>query len=205
VPPIPLDRREVLKLLVTAPLAVSFGFSLAGCDRAARSARRVADTAGFRPAFFTDHEFETVRILADLIIPRDERSGSATEARVPEFMDFMMADRDTKQEGRSAMKNGLAWIDQESLRRFSRSFVQSNDRQRTGLLDDIAWPARARPEMQPGVVFFNSFRDLTASGFWSSEMGVKDLQYQGNAVVPEWRGCPEAALKKIGVRYQDHS
>ncbi len=49
--------------------------------------------------------------------------------------------------------------------------------------------------------FFNSFRDLTASGFWSSEMGVKDLQYRGNAFVPEWTGCPDAALRKIGVRY----
>jgi len=200
-----LSRRETVKLLATVPLALSFGFSLAGCDRAARSARRVTAGAGFRPAFFTDHELETVRTLVDLIIPRDERSGSATDAKVPEFMDFMMADRDTKPEGRSAMREGLAWIDRESNRRFSRSFVQSSDRQRAALLDDIAWPARARPEMQPGVTFFNSFRDLTASGFWSSEMGVKDLRYQGNAAVSEWKGCPEAVLRAIGVRYQDHS
>ena len=200
-----LSRRETVKLLATVPLALSFGFSLAGCDRAARSARRVTAGAGFRPAFFTDHELETVRTLVDRIIPRDERSGSATDAKVPEFMDFMMADRDTKPEGRSAMREGLAWIDRESNRRFSRSFVQSSDRQRAALLDDIAWPARARPEMQPGVTFFNSFRDLTASGFWSSEMGVKDLRYQGNAAVPEWKGCPEAVLRAIGVRYQDHS
>jgi gluconate 2-dehydrogenase gamma chain len=200
-----LNRRETVKLLATVPLALSFGFSLAGCDRAARSARQVGAGAKFRPAFFTDQELETVRTLVDLIIPRDERSGSATDAKVPEFMDFMMADRDTKPEGRSAMREGLAWIDGESHRRFSSSFVQSSDRQRAALLDDIAWPGRARPEMQPGVTFFNSFRDLTASGFWSSEMGVKDLQYLGNAVVPEWKGCPEAALRAIGVRYQDHS
>ena len=73
------------------------------------------------------------------------------------------------------------------------------------MLDEIAWPGRAKPEMQPGVTFFNSFRDLTASGFWSSQMGVKDLQYQGNVVVAEWKGCPEAVLRKLGVRYQDHS
>jgi gluconate 2-dehydrogenase gamma chain len=199
-----LSRRETVKLLATLPLALSFGFSLAGCDRAAHSARRVAAGAKFRPAFFTDQELETVRTLVDLIIPQDERSGSATDAKVPEFMDFMMADRDTKPEGRSAMREGLAWIDEESRRRFSHGFVQSSDRQRAALLDDIAWPARARPEMQPGVTFFNSFRDLTASGFWSSEMGVKDLQYLGNAVVPEWKGCPEAVLRAIGVRYQDH-
>jgi hypothetical protein len=182
---------------------MSFGLSLAGCDRAGRSARRVAAGAQFRPAFFTEHELETVRVLVDLIIPRDERSGSATDAKVPEFMDFMMADKDTQPEGRKKMRDGLAWLDEESRRRFNRSFMESSDKQRSALLDGIAWPARARPEMQSGVTFFNSFRDLTASGFWSSEIGVKDLQYQGNTVVPEWRGCPEAALKKLGVEYPD--
>jgi gluconate 2-dehydrogenase gamma chain len=81
--------------------------------------------------------------------------------------------------------------------------MDCSERERIGLLDEIAWPARARPEMSQGVAFLNAFRDLTASGFWSSEMGVKDLRYQGNAVVPKWTGCPDAALRKIGVRYQD--
>jgi gluconate 2-dehydrogenase gamma chain len=116
-----------------------------------------------------------------------------------------MADRDTKPEGRWAMRDGLAWLDRESHQRSGRSFVEASGRQRAALLDEIAWPGRAKPEMQPGVIFFNSFRDLTASGFWSSEMGVKDLQYRGNAFVPEWRGCPEAALRKVGVRYEDRS
>jgi gluconate 2-dehydrogenase gamma chain len=200
-----VSRREAVKLLATAPIALSFGFSLAGCDRAARSARQLGASAGFQPAFFTAPEWETVRVLVDLIIPRDERSGSATDAKVPEFMDFMMADKDTEPEGRSAMRDGLAWLDRESRRRFARSFVAASGTQQAALLDEIAWPARARPEMQPGVVFFNSFRDLTASGFWSSEMGVKDLQYQGNAFVAEWKGCPEAVLRTLGVRYQDHS
>ncbi len=200
-----LSRRETVKLLATAPLALSFGFSLAGCDRAARSARRLGAADEFQPAFFTPHEYETVRVLVDLIIPRDERSGSATDAKVPEFMDFMMADRDTKPEGRRAMRDGLVWLDRESHQRSGRSFVEASDRQRAALLDEIAWPGRAKPAMQSGVIFFNIFRDLTASGFWSSEMGVKDLQYRGNAVVPEWRGCPEAALRKVGVRYEDRS
>ena len=200
-----LSRRETVKLLATAPLALSFGFSLAGCDRAARSARQLGSSPGFQPAFFTPHEFETVEVLVDLIIPGDERSGSATDAKVPEFMDFMMADKDTTPEGRSAMQNGLAWLDRESQQGSGHTFVEASGRQRTAVLDAIAWPGRAKPEMQPGVIFFNSFRDLTASGFWSSEMGVKDLQYRGNTFVPEWKGCPEPALKKLGVHYEDQS
>jgi hypothetical protein len=153
--------------------------------------------------FFTAEEYETVRVLADLIIPRDGRSGSATDAGVPGFIDFMMADQDTSPEASTAMRGGLAWLDAECDRRFGKRFAGCANKERTALLDDIAWPARARPGMSQGVAFFNSFRDLTAFGFWSSEMGVKDLRYQGNAFVPNWAGCPEAALRKIGVRYDD--
>ena len=200
-----VDRREAVKLLAAIPIIVSFGSTLTACERAARSARRLSAGDAFQPSFFSAHEYETVRILADQIIPRDERSGSASDAKVPEFIDFMMADADTASEGCAAMRDGLAWMDAESRRRFNRTFAECAESERAALLDDVAWPARARPEMQAGVSFFNSFRDLTASGFWSSEMGVKDLQYLGNAVVPVWKGCPDAALRKLGVHYEDHS
>jgi gluconate 2-dehydrogenase gamma chain len=200
-----VDRREAVRLLAAIPIVLSFGSTLAACERAARSTGRLSAADAFRPTFFSAHEYDTVRILADQIIPRDERSGSATDAKVPEFIDFMMADSDTAPEGRTAMRDGLAWVDAESRRRFRRTYAECAESERAALLDDIAWPARAKPEMQSGVTFFNSFRDLTASGFWSSEMGVKDLGYIGNAFVPEWKGCPDAALRKLGVRYEDHS
>jgi hypothetical protein len=142
-----------------------------------------------------------VRVLVDYIIPRDERSGSATDAKVPEFMDFLLADSEASPASRVAMRGGLAWLDEESRRRFNKAFVDSSDAQRRQVLDDIAWPAKARPEMSHGVAFFNHFRDLTASGFFSSAMGWKDLQYLGNVAIPEWKGCPPEALAKLGVSY----
>ena len=197
-----LSRREVVQLMVGIPLLIT-GVSPETIRRAAAFARTaLAAPAQAAPVFFTEHEWQTVRILVDLIIPRDERSGSATDAGVPEFMDFILNDQADMQD---PMRGGLAWLDNECRDRFGKAFVDCGDAQHAAVLDDIAWPARARPEMQPGVTFFNSFRDLTASGFWSSEMGVKDLRYQGNAAVPEWKGCPEAVLRAIGVRYQDHS
>jgi hypothetical protein len=87
----------------------------------------------------------------------------------------------------------------ECQERFDKRFRECSAEQRTAVLDDIAWPQRAKPEFMHGVAFFNSFRDLTASGFWSSKMGVTDLEYTGNVMVPEWTGCPDAALKKLGV------
>lgn len=202
-----MSRREALGLLSALSLGLTLGCGPADSGRAGRVARRMAGTreagAGLAPKFFAPHEYDTVRMLVDLIIPRDDRSGSATDAGVPEFMDFMMADEDTLAEARTAMRGGLAWIDAECRRRFGRPFTECAGPEQTALLDDIAWPARARPPMSQGAAFFNSFRDLTASGFWSSEMGVRDLNYKGNAFVPEWRGCPDAVLRKVGVRYED--
>lgn len=203
-----ISRREVIKVLGLVPLAGA----LASCtspeiDRAARAAAEAGE-GGIAPGpglnFFTAHEDETVRVLVDYIIPRDERSGSATDAKVPEFMDFILADEKTfSLEGRTAIRGGLAWLDAECERRHGVTFVQASDPQRREVLDDIAWPARARPEMSPGVAFFNRFRDLTATGFYSSEMGYRDLQYLGNTVVHTWNGCPEEALRRLGVSYTD--
>ena len=140
-----------------------------------------------------------MRALVDVVIPKDERSGSATDAGVPEYMDFLMSDGSDGQ--RIAMRGGLAWLDIQCHKGFGKSFTQCDAAERATVLDAIAWPARAAPDMSQGVAFFTSFRDLTAAGFFSSRMGVEDLRYQGNTFVPEWKGCPPEALAKLGVRY----
>lgn len=196
----PLDRRAVLKLLAAASMAAGFTWTDAEAREAAVLARDAQQKAAagtpFTPAFFTPHEFATVRELADLVIPRDERSGGATDAGVPEFMDFMMIDQPGRQ---AAMRGGLAWLDHECHRRFDRPFIRCSAAEKTAVLDDIAWPDRARPEMSQGVAFFNSFRDLTASGFWTSKMGMEDLQFLGNRYVAQWNGCPDEVLKGLGL------
>jgi len=196
-----LNRRSMLGLLGSAPLAAGFTWTEAEAAQASKVVQAGRAPAGkkpvaYKPKFFTAHEYATVRILVDIIIPKDARSGSATDAGVPEFMDFIMSDEPTRQ---VAMRGGLAWIDVECQERFDKRFLECTPEQRTAVLDDIAWPQRAKPEFVHGVAFFNSFRDLTASGFWSSKMGVTDLEYTGNVMVPEWTGCPDAALKKLGV------
>jgi Gluconate 2-dehydrogenase subunit 3 len=200
-----INRRSMLGLLGSVPLAAGFTWTeveAADAAQAAQTARRApagGKTPLFKPKFFTAHEYATVRVLVDIIIPKDARSGSATDAGVPEFIDFMMADQPNRQ---TAMRGGLAWIDLECQDRFDKRFVDLSAEQRTAVLDDIAWPQKAKPEFAHGVAFFNSFRDLTASGFWSSKMGVTDLQYIGNTFVPEWKGCPDEAMKKLGVTPQ---
>jgi len=189
-----MNRRDALHLLGTIPLLAA-GLSPAEVARAAGAARAALGT-DFTPAFFTQHEYSTVRMLAELVIPRDGRSGGALDAGVPEFMDFILAENSGMQ---TPMRGGLAWLDTESRERFGADFVELQDVQRRAILDDIAWPKKAKPEHSQGVAFFSRFRDLTASGFFSSEIGVKDLQYRGNEFVMEWAGCPPEALAKLGV------
>jgi hypothetical protein len=203
-----IGRREAIGVLSMVPLAAAFDWSggPAVVERATRMVRGLPTAAeteagAFAPKFFTAHEWRTVGILADYVIPRDERSGSATDAKVPEYMDFVLADPDASESAKLAMRGGLAWLDNECRTRFGHPFVDSADAQRRQVLDDIAWPRKARPEMSHGVAFFNRFRDMTASGFFSSQMGWKDLQYMGHVFVPEWNGCPPAALEKLGVSY----
>ena len=158
-----------------------------------------------------------MRMLVDMIIPADERSGSATDAGVPEFMDYLMndpTDTDLQRERRqTAMRGGLAWINTVAEHRFGHAFAEATEAERThdpgrdrlrqgrarGRGGDAraARPPRDRPA-RPS--FFNSFRDLTASGFWSSKMGVDDLRYVGNRFVAEWKDPPAEVLARARPR-----
>jgi hypothetical protein len=194
-----MQRRDMVHLLAVAPLAAAFQWAPESVRQAALQAREAIKRGSpYEPKIFTSHEWETVRMLVDLIIPKDDRSGSATDAGVPEFMDFMLGD-DTDLE--TPVRGGLAWLDHECDDRYGTTFVGATGTQRAALLDAIAWPKKAKADDAAGVAFFNSFRNLTASGFWSSKMGIEDLRYQGNTFVMEWRGCPPDALAKLGVRY----
>jgi hypothetical protein len=204
------SRRGLLKMIGTAvPLAAGLKVKDASAQTAHQHAAREATAAAaagkaYAPKFFTAQEWQTVRLLSDIVIPKDERSGAATDALVPEFIDQWMLDSlSTERERESrqtAMRGGLAWLDAECADRFSgKAFLDCSEAERLQVVDDIAWPKKARPEMSQGVAFFNTFRDLVASGFWSSKMGVQDLDYRGNVFVAEWKGAPPEVLQKLGL------
>lgn len=198
-----ISRREALALIAALPAAGALTWTDAEARDAmeqAATARRAAARTGtaYKPKFFTAAEYTMLVALVDLIIPKDERSGSATDAGVPEFIDFLMVDQPVRQ---VAMRGGLALIDSMCLDRFNHRFMACTATERIQVLDDIAVAgnALARPELSQAVAFFNSLRDLTATGFWTSRIGVTDLEYKGNVYVAEWNGCPDEALKKLGL------
>ncbi|MDQ2670756.1 MAG: gluconate 2-dehydrogenase subunit 3 family protein [Gemmatimonadota bacterium] len=197
-----LTRRELLTAMGLAAFAAACEKKPAASgDPAASPSARSDGQADVGPAqFFTPHELATVTMLADMVIPRDDRSGSASDAGAPVYMDYAL--REVEQpETQLAFRGGLAWIDTEMRERFGTSFVEATPEQRAALLDDVAFPERARPELRHGVAFFNSFRDLLATAFWSSQMGVRDLRYTGGVAIREWNGCPDENLQRLGVSY----
>ena len=217
-----VSRRAALKAMAAAATVPVLG-TFEASEETLLHAREAAESAvlaemqgaPYAPKFFTAHEYATVALLAETIIPRDERSGSATDAGVPQYLDFVLADQ-TPPPGppnptrrfyvaptaaQINVRGGMAWLDTECAKRFGtgETFLTSSDAQRRQVLDDIAWPAKAKPELSHGVAFFTRMRDMTAAGFFSSKMGVQDLRYMGNLPMAAWKGCPPEVLTKLGV------
>jgi hypothetical protein len=225
-----MNRRRALKVLGIAPLAAASALGQQpqqqtpppqggpakqtheGPTQPAQNTKQPPRSAP-KSKFFTQRELRTVRVLADDIIPRDERSGSATEAGVVEYVDFHLSLTDTSDDTRTAWRGGLRWLDTESRRRFGVAYAAAPESKRHAILDDISFPngvptgappgGGIPPQLRYGAAFFARARDMIGSGFFSSAMGFKDLQYIGNTFNPNWNGCPPAALEKLGVRYSD--
>jgi len=195
-----VSRRELFQVIGAAPAAAAVS---AGAGLAQTHAPR---EAAYQPKVFDGHQWRTVRVLCDLVIPADERSGGATQAGVPEFIDDWLDFRkreDGHDDLAAEILGGLAWLDRESARLSGQAFAEAAPDRQTQILDRIAWPERAAPADRRWVQFFNKFRDLTASGFFSSKMGVADLPYLGNTVVTEWKGCDPAVWAKIEERLKN--
>jgi hypothetical protein len=206
-----MNRRDSLKALGLT--AVSTGVLLNACNTnenktgAAAATEEPGINDGREPfeiernkklnaeKFFTEHEMATITILADIIIPKDDISGSASDAKVPEFIEFIVKDMPSHQ---VPMRGGLRWLDVQCLNRYNATFKDATKEQQLEIVNEIAYPQQAKPEMQQGVAFFNRMRDLTASGFYTTEIGVKDLGYVGN-VPNKWAGVPADILKQYGM------
>jgi gluconate 2-dehydrogenase gamma chain len=197
-----ITRRNALKIIGATPVAAGIGLTeTAEAGQAHQQHGTAKPAAGrrappYKPKFFNAQEWATVALLSDIIIPRDERSGSATDAGVPAFIDFMMTDRPDLQ---VPMRGGLRWLDSEANARHGKAFRDLAEADRTALLDDIAYPMRAKPELSHGVAFFSRVRDLVATGFFTSRMGIDDVKYIGNVPNPGWNGCPDNCYTHLGV------
>ncbi len=209
-----MNRRESLKSIVLGSLAGSFALSCKGeleeqeltviTDGATvygRTAQEKAiDKQLYAEQFFNEHEMDTLRVLCALILPANSEFGSATDAGSPDFIEFMAKDYPAFQQ---RLRGGLMWLDHESNIRFEKEFKFLEELNQKQLLDGIAYydydtPSSKRPFE---VNFFSLVRNLTLTGYFTSEMGIKDLGYKGNT--PNvWDGVPQEVLDKHGVSYE---
>jgi gluconate 2-dehydrogenase gamma chain len=205
-----MDRRKYLKTLAAG--TVGAGVLLQSCetkpqpeakeipanftfDRTAEEL--VREEKLLKEKFFDDHELKTIAILSDIIIPKDETSGSATDAGVPAFIEFIAKDMPHYQ---TPLRGGLKWLDIQCMKLYTTDFASCTSEQQLEIVDEIAYPEKAKPEYLQGVAFFNTMRDLTACGFFSSEIGIKDLGYAGNKP-NQWDGVPQDVLDKYNLQY----
>jgi Gluconate 2-dehydrogenase subunit 3 len=194
------ERRDILKLMTTMPAAALVSIvPLASevANAAPQQASAVEGKGSSHPRALSAHEWEMVRILSDLIIPADDRSGSATQAGVPEFIDdWLELKRGTLLD---QIRGGLTWLDMQCNRSFNHDFADCSTARQTQILDRIAYPEKAAPEDAGAVAFFNTLRDLVVSGFFTSQAGIRDLPYLGNEPQEKWNGCPDPVLARLGV------
>ncbi len=205
-----VSRRGLLQIIGAVPAAAALATEQAEAqthDHMHMAAQAESAASGpYKRQTFDDHQWETVCVLSDLIIPADGRSGSATQAGVPEFLDDWIAYR-TEQSGNEDLKaqifGGLMWLDRESNAKFQQNFAKASPDQQKQLLDRVAYPKKAAKEDLAWVRFFTEFRSLTVGGFFSSKMGVADLPYLGNTAVTRWEGCDPKVWAVIEERLKN--
>ncbi len=205
-----MNRRDSLKALAVG--TVSVGTLLSACDKKAEQQEqssagqglygrtpeeKLIDERMMAEKFFTAAEVKTITVLADIIIPKDDHSGSASDAKVPDFIEFIVKDQPHYQ---LPLRGGLKWLDIKSYKMFQKSFVDASEAQRIELVELIAYPEKALPENAQGVSFFNTMRNLTATGFFTSRIGLDDIGYKGNQP-NAWDGVPDDVLRHYGLAY----
>ena len=206
-----MDRRDTIKTMLIG--SISGGMILSACqpdadgntktEGASEGAYGRTDKEKARDlqikgeTFFTEHEIATVAVLCDLILPATATAGSAVQSGVPEFITYIVKDMKSHQ---VPLRGGLMWLDHRSMTLFNMAFVECTSDQQKQLLDEIAWPDTAAPEVAQGVTFFKRMRNLVLTGYYTTRMGIDDLGYKGN-IATVWDGVPDDVLTKHGLAY----
>jgi len=189
-----VSRRDILRSLVVGAAggsvlqmipaqAAEYAHGLIQKEKAASAAGK------YVPKYFPAHQYETLTSLCDTIIPKDERSGGAVEAGAPEFIDLLTSENE---EFQMRLGGGLMWLDNFCVDRYGKMYLECVPEQRKEVLDLIAYRKNAKenPGLTSGVAFFAIVRNMTCDGFYTSKIGIADLQYIGNTSVHEFPGCP---------------
>lgn len=210
-----VNRRDTLKTLLVGSIGAGV-MGASGCKPAEKTPDEVVTPPiqhygrteeekardkmlAAQPEFFSEVELSTLGILIDIILPADEVSGSASDAGVLDFISFIVKDMKSHQD---PLRSGIGWLNRESMARYDKNFNDLTEGAMIDIIDDIAYPDNTKTEHKPGEKFFSLLRNLTLTGFYTSQIGIKDIGYMGNR--PNfWDGVPDEVLKKHGLSYDN--
>jgi hypothetical protein len=202
-----VDRRTALKwvLAASAALQLPAGVALADSTKSVAGYGKVPDLLKIYkigelwPLTLNEHQRATATVLSDLIIPADDRSPAASKVGVVDFIDeWISAPYPANQRDKPVVIQGLAWLDQESQRRFKKNFSALMEKERVAICDDIS-AAKPAAQFEQAAQFFSRFRALTAGGYYTTPVGMKDLGYVGNVAMTKFDGPPPEVMKKLGL------
>jgi len=189
-----VSRRDILKTLAMGAVggsvlqvipaqAAEFAHQMVRKEKAASA------TGKYTPKYSSVHQYDTLSALCDAIIPKDEKSGGAVEAGAPEFIDLLTSE---SPEYQLKLGGGLFWLDNFCIDKYEEVFLDCTPEQRKEVLDLIAFRKNAKqdPTLSQGVAFFAFLRNMTCDAFYTSKIGIADLQYIGNTSLREFPGCP---------------
>jgi hypothetical protein len=189
-----ISRRDILKTLAVSAVGGSVlqvipAQAAAFAHQEVHKEKASAPSGKYTPKYFTPHQYETLSSLCESIIPKDEKSGGAIDAGAPEFIDLLTSENESYQ---LRLGGGLYWLDGFCADRYTAPYLSCTPDQRKSVLDLIAYRknAKADPTLRQGVVFFTFVRKLTCDAFYTSKIGIADLQYIGNTPLPDFPGCP---------------
>jgi hypothetical protein len=206
-----MDRRDSLKSLLIG--SVAGGLLVTGCAPDTKveapeqpqlpgygrnENEKLHDQKVLADNYLNEHELETIAVLCDLILPANAEFGAASDAGVVDFIDFIVKDMPNQQ---LPIRGGIAWLDAHSNRLHNLEFKKLTEEQQKAICDTIAFPGKTAPDLIHGEKFFTRMRNLTLTGYYTSEMGVKDLGYKGNSP-GVWDGVPEEILQEQGLAYE---
>lgn len=189
-----ISRRDILKTLAVSAaggsvLQVIPAQAAEFAHQTVQHEKSASPTGKYAPKYFSAHQYDMLTSLCDTIIPKDEKSGGAVEAGAPEFIDLLTSENEDFQ---LLLGGGLMWLDSACQDRYANAFLDCAADQRKEILDLIAFRKNAKqdPSLSAGVAFFAFLRRFTCDGFYTSKIGIADLQYIGNTTLREFPGCP---------------
>ena len=177
-----LSRRDALRVLSTSAAFLTPALAQHVHQEVAQ-VKSLSGGPNYAPKFFTKHQFDTMRALAELIIPADEHSPGATEAGAAEFIDFLCS---RNADLATTFSGGLMWMDSHMLQMHKSTFLDAKPATQTMLLTTISNGTGA------GHSFFVWARNLVCDAFYTSPAGVKDLGFMGNGAVATFSVPKEA-------------